>query len=958
VIGRTISHYQVLEELGRGGMGVLYRARDTRLGRTVAIKVLRPDAISSTDRRQRFVREAQAASALNHPRIVTIYDIDRYTADAVERDFIVMEHVDGSSLDRLLEPGPLGLDEALDRAVQVAEALAAAHEAGIIHRDIKPANIMVTVRGDVKLVDFGLAKLTEPSSHDTETPTKTAQLRTEEGAVIGTAAYMSPEQAEGHAVDRRTDIFSFGSVFYEMLTGRRAFQGDSQVTMRMAILGQTPAPVRSFRKEVPADVERVVSRCLEKKREARYASGTDLLQELRRVWERRAARRRVRWSRPRVAVPAAIVAAALLGAGASLWVHSNRVRWARYEALPEITRLTAKADDVSAFDLFERARPYLPDDPELERLRNALSVPASVRTEPAGAEVAWKEYSHPESGWRRLGLTPVEGRLPAVYCRWRIEKPGFETMERAGYPRTGFSVTLTRQGTGPAGMVFVPPGQQEIGGKPVPYDGFWLDKFEVTNRRFKAFVDAGGYRSREYWRQPFVKDGREVSWEEALRLFVDKTGRPGPALWELGNFPQGEDEYPVRGISWFEAAALAEFDGKSLPTVWHWLRATGDGGGPAAVVELSNFDGKGPARVGDHQGLGPFGTYDMAGNVREWAFNASGDRRSTLGGAWNEIAYTYRSRFAISPFERSETHGFRLAKYEKPPAPELLASIERTWRDYSREKSVDDRTFAVYAGLYAYDKKTPLEAKAEPVASGSSHWKQERVEYAAAYGDERIPADLYLPTNARPPFQTVLYFPGSNAQTGTRIDAWDSRLLDFIIQSGRAVLYPVYKGTYERRLRSMPARNSSAYRDLVIQDHKDLARSVDYLETRKDVDIGRLAYFGNSWGAVMGLNHTALEKRFRASILVAGGLDNRIVAPEIDQLNFAPRVTVPTLMLNGREDFYYPYEESQKAMVLLLGSKAKQHVRVPGGHVIPRLEIIKATLEWLDRYLGPVETQR
>ena len=753
VTGRTISHYEVLEELGRGGMGVLYRARDTRLGRMVAIKVLRPDAISSTDRRQRFVREAQAASALNHSRIVTIHDIDRYAADGVERDFIVMEHVDGTSLDRLLEPGPLRVDEALDCAEQVAEALAAAHEVGIVHRDIKPANIMVTARGDVKLVDFGLAKLTEPSSQDTEVPTKTAQLRTEEGAVIGTAAYMSPEQAEGHAVDRRTDIFSFGSVLYEMLTGRRAFHGDSQVTTRMAILGETPSPVRSFRKDVPADVERVVSCCLEKRREARYASGTELLEELRRVRERRAARQRASWSRPRVAVPAAVVAVAILGGGAWLWVHGSRVRWPGRNAPGD--HEARREGGLRRRVRFRRAREAVPSTTRAGAPLEHRLVLRVRATEPAGAEVAWKAYDRLDSGWRVLGLTPVQGRLPVGTSAGASKAGVRDRRARSGQPE-GPPPDADAARSFSQWHVLIPGGQREIGGRSITYDGFWLDRFEVTNRRFKAFVDAGGYRKREYWKQPFVKEGREISWDEALRLFVDKTGRPGPALWELGNFPQGEDEYPVRGVSWFEAAAFAEFEERSLPTVWHWLWAT-DAFGPAAVVELSNFDGRGPAPVGHHQGLGPFGTYDMAGNVREWAVNASAERRSTLGGAWNEVVYTYRQRYAISPFERPETYGFRLAKDEKPPAPELLRPIERTWRDYSREKPVDDKTFAVYAGLYAYD-KTPLEAKAEVVASGSSHWKQERVEYAAAYGGERIPADLYLPTNARPPFQTVVYF--------------------------------------------------------------------------------------------------------------------------------------------------------------------------------------------------------
>lgn len=952
--GRAISHYQVIEELGSGGMGVLYRARDTRLERQVAIKVLRPDAVSTGERRLRFVREAQAASALNHPRIVTIYEIDRYAEeDGAERDFIAMELVDGRPLDGRLAEGPLLVDEAVEAAIQVAEALAAAHQAGIVHRDLKPGNIMLTRRGDVKLVDFGLAKLTEPDSQDSALPTRSIDLQTEEGAVIGTAAYMSPEQAEGRAVDRRTDVFAFGSVLYEMLAGRRAFQGDSHISTRMAVLGHEPAPLRGIRPDVPAELERVVACCLEKSRDARYPSGVELLEDLRRVRERRSARRRGFWARPRLAVPALVALVGVLAAGAWLLARRDRARWARYEALPQIAALAEREDYVAAYALVERARPYLPGDPELERLRNTISLSVRLTTEPAGAAVAWQPYAVPGDAWLALGQTPIETRLPIVYGRWRIEKEGFAPVDRAILSLDDVNVTLTPLATTPDGMVRVPPGQREIAGQPIPFAAYWLDRFEVTNRRFKAFVDAGGYRRRELWKQPFVRDGRKVPWEEALRAFVDKTGRPGPALWELGSPPKGEEDFPVRGVSWFEAAAFAEFEGKSLPTVSHWLRAT-DSLGPPAVVELSNFGGEGPARVGSHPGLGPFGTYDMAGNVREWVWNATGEGRSYLGGGWNEAVYTYRSRHATSPFERPESHGFRLAKYDEMPAPELLAPIERTWRDYERERPVDDKTFAVYAGLYAYD-KAPLAEKAEPAESGSPHWRHERVEYAAAYGGERIPADLYLPAKGRAPYQTVVYFPGSGAQTMTRIEKWDLQLLDFIIRSGRAVLYPVYKGTRERRLRPFPRQRSSAYRDLVIQNYKDVARSVDYVETRPDLDGGRLAYFGFSWGAREGLNFLALEARFKAAILLAGGLDNVTFPPEIDQLHFVPRVRLPTLMLNGREDFRFPLEESQKPMFQLLGAKEKQHILIPGGHVPPRLEIVKATLDWLDRHLGPVE---
>src|SRR5215211_109947 len=202
----VLSHYRILGELGRGGMGVLYKAHDQRLDRTVAIKVLRPDLTTSAERRQRFTREAKAASALNHPNIVTIYDVDRGQFDGREHDVIVMEFIDGPSLDRVLDTARLDVDRAIHIAADVAEGLAAAHSAGIIHRDLKPANIMVTARGDAKLVDFGLAKLVEISS---DAETKLLDLHTTEGSVLGTAAYMSPEQAIGAPVDQRTDIFSF-----------------------------------------------------------------------------------------------------------------------------------------------------------------------------------------------------------------------------------------------------------------------------------------------------------------------------------------------------------------------------------------------------------------------------------------------------------------------------------------------------------------------------------------------------------------------------------------------------------------------------------------------------------------------------------------------------------------------------------------------------------------------------
>ena len=229
----------------------------------------------------------------------------------------------------------------------------------------------------------------------------------------------------------------------------------------------------------------------------------------------------------------------------------------------------------------------------------------------------------------------------------------------------------------------------------------------------------------------------------------------------------------------------------------------------------------------------------------------------------------------------------------------------------------------------------------------------------AAYGGEKLIAYLFLPTNASPPFQTVVYFPGSGATSLPRLLEPEMNYFDFVVRSGRAVLNPIYKDTYERRLKDEPPWPSRAYRDLDIQQVQDVLRSVDYLEARSDIDKNRLAYYGFSWGALMGLRVTALDHRFKASILMAGGLDSDDTAgmPEIDELNFAPRVRTPTLMLNGRDDFRFPLELSQKPMFRLLGTKAddKSHVLYDGGHSPGRLAPVKPTLEWLDRYLGPVQ---
>jgi len=969
IIGETISHYRIVSLLGAGGMGEVYKAEDTRLKRAVALKVLPLALVEDRDAKQRLLLEAQAASALDHPNICTIHEIDE-TAEG--RVFLAMAYYGGETLKQRIERGPLGIEEAIDIIVQVARGVAAAHDAGIIHRDIKPANILLCSPGSarapatgfgggasaarVKLLDFGIAKLSG----------QTAMTRT--GTTVGTVAYMSPEQIMGHGVDARTDLWSLGVVLYELLAGRRPFAADNEIAVIRAIADDQPRPLRQVRSDVPAAVEAIVDKALQKALPQRYASAHDFLHDV----------ESLRVATPADATPATVTrstetrvvgrrtialasAVLLVVAAAAGWFgyRATRARTAR-EIVPEIRALVQNEQYAAALRRLHAVPARLAGDPSVIELKNTYFFPLTIRTEPPGAHVYGKGYSENDAEWIDMGVAPIETHGTQGYFRWRVTKPGFETLEAAAGSLVAAEFTLNPEGTLPDGMVRVPGGAAALAtGQSLRIPPFFIDRYEVTNKSFKRFVDAGGYRTREYWQQPFLKDGRPIPWEEAVAEFRDTTGRPGPALWELGTFPEGQDEFPITGLSWYEADAYARFAGKALPTVHHWRMAAGLLAGQSVfsdILEWSNFSGKQVARVGEYQGLGPYGTYDMAGNVKEWCANAVDDRRYLLGGGWNEPNYQFRNADARLPFERAPNSGVRLIKIVDPAAvpPAAHEPVARVSRDYSIEKPVGDDVFQVFQRLYAYD-PGDLKPAVDPAPEQTAAWRVERVSYAAAYGNERVTGYLYIPKNASSPYQALVYFPHSGSLVLRAFEGAEMAFLSFMIKSGRAVLLPMYKGTYERRL-AQPPNGPNALRDLTIQQIKDLARSVDYLSTRTDIASDRLAYFGVSMGSNIAPMALSIERRFKTAVLWAAGFPTspKPPPPEIDPINFAPRVTTPVLMLNGRDDFTFPVETSQRPMFQMLGTPAadKQRVEYAGGHIFPFARMIKDTLDWLDKYLG------
>ena len=968
-IGQEISHYRILGKVGQGGMGVVYKAEDTRLERTVALKFLPPELVRDDQARERFLREARAASSLDHSNICTVHQFD----DVEGESFIAMGYVEGQSLRELVRFGPMPVDEVVDLGAQVARGLVAAHEKGIVHRDIKPANIMLAADGQAKILDFGLA--TAPA----------LDKLTKVGTTMGTIAYMSPEQARGDTVGPQSDVWSLGVVLYEMIAGRMPFPGDHEQTVIHGILNAEPRSLDDLEPRIDADLRAIIHRALQKDCAERYATAQDLLADLERLG------RRLRgegapvagpiWRKPAFVVPIVLVALTATALVAWLLRSQGQLREAQ-ASLVEIERLLEEATGadrveplLAAFALAEQVEVVIPEDPRLTEVWPRLASSIHVTSEPPGAEVFIKPYGAEEGEWVSLGVTPLDARLARVYYNWRFQKEGHETVLAAADARwEKLNRTLDPAGTVPEGMVRVEA--LDLGDETFP--SFFIDRYEVTNREFKAFVDAGGYDSRDHWVHPFEQGGDrgpDLSWEAAMERFVDATGRPGPAIWINGDYPDGEENHPVGGVSWYEAAAYAEFVGKDLATTAHWAFAAGQ-------LETQQYRSLAPlllgqsnlqredseaAPVGEFAGLTVYGAYDMAGNVREWTWETTPVGRSTCGGAWDDVYYQFNNVSQLPPFDRSAKNGFRLiVETDRDAVPEWAwEGYTEPEVDYRSETPVSDELFESYLNRFAYDPGA-LDSEIESRDESHDDWIVERVTFNAAYGNERMVIYLMLPkSRAAPPYQTVLFFPHSGAvlEDTFDLDSW-RRAYEPILKSGRAFVFPILRGTYERDLDGFDSAGHAPaperrheYTDYMVRWTKDFRRTIDYLEDRDDIDADRLAYLGSSWGAGNPASVVlAVETRFKASMLLVGGFSVSRPLPEVDPFNYAPRVRVPTLMLGGKYDLVFDAETQVRPMfdLLDLPDEDKRLVLYESDHRVPRNESTREMLDWLDRYLGEV----
>jgi len=683
---------------------------------------------------------------------------------------------------------------------------------------------------------------------------------------------------------------------------------------------------------------------------------------------------KVLWRRPWFFIPGVVVLLMLILSGIRFIHLQVKIKWAREQAIPQIQNWLHDWDHVNAFQLCQQVKKYIPDDPEFIWIDSLATQRFTIITDPEGADVYYKAYPDVKGEWIFLGTSPLHSiEMPNMTMfRWKLEKPKYEVVFAvASTLKDTLFRTMHETGKIPHGMVYVEGINTKTASNFLfeKKQGFFIDKYEVTNKQFKKFIDQGGYQNQDFWQNEFILNNETLAFEEAMDHFKDATGRAGPANWEAGDYPDGQEDYPVGGISWYEAAAYANYAEKNLPTINHWQSAAGYASGKflfglgSNLIPLSNMKGIGPEPVGSNPGVSCFGTYDMFGNVREWCWNDSPVGRIILGGAWNDVSYMSTGRSHLPAFERSAKNGFRCAVYpdrEQIPEYAFLPVELENQRDYSSEEPVSEVEFQIFKKQFQYD-KTALNSQIEERDENPEDWIIEKVSFDAAYEQERMIAYLFLPKETVPPYQTLVYFPGSNSQNIASIFEYSntSQNLYYIIKNGRAVIYPIYKGTHERRDGSCfpePLYTSHQSTECLVKWIKDLSRSIDYLETREDIDTACLGFLGDSWGGWLGAIIPAVEDRIKLTILLRGGLPKSKKFPEADGINYVTHVKTPVLMLNGKYDFIFPYESTVKPMFDLLGTpdQNKKLVLCNTDHFIPKTEMIKETLDWLDKYFGPV----
>jgi len=659
-----------------------------------------------------------------------------------------------------------------------------------------------------------------------------------------------------------------------------------------------------------------------------------------------------------------------LGAGIFFYVKLGKASNTIEKELPEFLQLIKEGKAGAAYYAGKKILDNDPNNKVVIDGLKSITTTVDLMTVTPNIDV-YLQLSEADNKWEFVGKTPInKTSLPNGTVKLKfVDSNKNEFIVSAG---TYFISTGENVFELPASMPDTTTMALVIGGKTniflagldsrpaAKFSPYLIDKNEVTNEEYKKFVDAGGYKNPSLWSIPTLLNGKPFNIDLAQKLFVDQTGFSGPATWSNGSFPDGKAKFPVNGISWFEADAYAKFMKKNLPSVHQWAKAATPSRS-GLVCPVSNFSKSETKEVPYSSIKSGYGLSDVAGNVREWCANATKDdltERAILGGGYDDDPYTFNDYYGQDAFSRSSSNGVRLVKdLTNNNLPLYAEVIKKPFRDFLKLPKISKEIFEIYKRQFDYE-AGPLDIKILKTDNSDPDYTYELIEYNAAYNNERMSGVLFKPKNVTGKAQAIIHFPGSNVIHTSEIEKVTlGQMARSYVKMGYAFFYPIYKGTINRQdaLKSDYADKTDLYKDHVIMWGKDMKRSIDVIESRSDLDVSNLLYFGVSWGGEMANIMIPIEPRIKRAVLLVAGLEFEEAKPEVEAASYTPFIKVPILMLNGKYDYFFPSETSQKPMFELIGTNKndKYWYLHESSHTVPLDEFTKKVKIFLDKYSKP-----
>ena len=637
------------------------------------------------------------------------------------------------------------------------------------------------------------------------------------------------------------------------------------------------------------------------------------------------------------------------------------------EIIPELIEVFDKGDISESFRISRELLEEYPNNEIIKNYYNKSSRYVKLKTDKQGIDVS---IMYPgDSIFKYIGKTPIDSFLVPNNYQYHKLKFVYNNNEFIERSRNNHNYRF------PESTINIPEGHKPFLGvtprrmwlQGIDFENINIESFsiavnEVSNKDFQDFVDAGGYENPVYWDFPFKVGDKTYDFNSSVKMFTDRYGRPGPSNWAYGQFPTGLDNYPVTGISWFEARAYAKFSNLSLPNVYQWLLASGNpedlGNVNQYVTRNSNYDSTQLREVTNESGSFN-GLNNIGGNVKEWTLNPNGysqEKFSIMGGAFNEASYTFNNYYSLSPFDRSIGNGFRLSKNltngESNLDDEIIPNFKRNF--YNIE-NVSDEVFEVYKSQFSYE-NMPLNSMTKNIEKFQDGYTAQRFEMNTTYeSDEKLFGFILYSNKFKDKYDPIIIYPtagsiGTNSHNNLLNQTFNR--FKYLIDEGYAIIHPVYHNTYSREKthNTFWPNDSEKYKNTIVKIGQDYKRSIDYIESRNDFNFENLSYFGYSWGSTTSNYLLAIDDRIKAAVLCVGGLMMQKSKKEVEAHYYIRRIKTPILHIVGKEDGIFGFEESYKPWKELIGTpknKLKLIELENVGHGLPWDTIRKHHSNWI-----------